>query len=136
MRSVWHIAVNMLVLFFFGRDVEGIYGRMEFLRIYLCLVVLSSLAWVMSQTVLDPGNSGTMVGASGAVMGVLVLFVLHFPRRLIYIWGVIPVPAWVLAILYVAQDLFGMTSSPDPMAREHVAHATHLAGAVRVVVLV
>jgi membrane associated rhomboid family serine protease len=128
-KSVWHILLNMIVLFFFGRDVEVIYGRMEFLRIYLCLVVLSSLAWVISQMALDPGN-GTMIGASGAVMGILVLYVLHFPRRLIYIWGVIPVPAWALAILYVAQDFFGITSTPDPMAPERVAYAAHLSGAL------
>ena len=129
--NVWHILINMLVLFFFGREVEGIYGRMEFLRIYLTLIVLSSLAWVISQTVLDP-NSGPMLGASGGVMGILVLYILHFPRRMIYIWGVIPVPAWLVGILFVAQNLIGMGTPRDPLGQDqmHVAYATHLAGAL------
>ena len=85
--DMWHILVNMLVLYFFGREVEAIYGRMEFLRIYLALIVLSSLAWVVSQNLWDRNAAG-MMGASGGVMGIMVLYILHFPRRMIYIWGV------------------------------------------------
>src|SRR6185295_20138825 len=44
--SVWHVGGNMLVLFICGRDVENIYGRSEFLKLYLSLVVLSGLVWL------------------------------------------------------------------------------------------
>ncbi len=42
-----HILFNMLFLFFLGRDVEAVYGRMEFLRIYLVSIVLAGLVWVL-----------------------------------------------------------------------------------------
>ncbi|HVU88070.1 MAG TPA: rhomboid family intramembrane serine protease [Pirellulales bacterium] len=126
--DMWHILVNMLVLFFFGRDVEAIYGRMEFLRIYLSLVVLSSLAWVVSQTIWDR-HAAAMMGASGAVMGIMVLYILHFPRRMIYIWGVFPVPAWALGILYVGSDFMGFVGPQHRGAGPRVAYETHLAGA-------
>ncbi len=125
-RDMWHILINMIVLYFFGRDVEAIYGRMEFLRIYLTLIVLSSLAWVISQTIWDR-NAAAMMGASGAVMGIMVLYIVHFPRRLIYIWGILPVPAWVLGILYVGSDFMGFLGGRG--AATHVAYETHLAGA-------
>jgi len=128
-RNAWHVLINMVVLFFFGRDVETIYGRMEFLRIYLCLIVLSSLAWVLSEMAIDELNA-TMLGASGGVMGIMMLFVLHFPKRLIYIWGVLPVPAWALGAVYVAQDVLGLGAGRDPRGGEQVANATHLAGAL------
>jgi membrane associated rhomboid family serine protease len=127
-RDMWHIAINMLVLFFFGRDVESIYGRMEFLRIYLMLIVMSSLAWVVSQTIWDRNASG-MMGASGAVMGILVLYVLHFPRRMIYIWGIFPLPAWLLGIFYVGSDFMGFIGPQGRGDGPQVAYETHLAGA-------
>ncbi|HEY4309272.1 MAG TPA: rhomboid family intramembrane serine protease [Pirellulales bacterium] len=126
-HNLAHILVNMLVLYFFGREVEGIYGRMEFLRIYLGLIVLSSLAWVLVHFV-EGEEFETMVGASGAVMGILVLYVLHFPKRMIYIWGVLPVPAWALAILYVGSDFLGFIGPPQ-RGGPRVAYETHLAGA-------
>jgi membrane associated rhomboid family serine protease len=127
-RALSHILINMLVLYFFGREVEGLYGRMEFLRIYLCLIVLSSLAWVTIHA-LEGSTNEAMLGASGAVMGIMVLYVLHFPRRMIYIWGVLPVPAWVLAIIYVGSDFLGFVGPADRGDGPRVAYETHLAGA-------
>ena len=69
-----------------------------------------------------------MLGASGAVMGIMVLYVLHFPRRMIYIWGVLPVPAWVLAIIYVGSDFLGFVGPADRGDGPRVAYETHLAG--------
>lgn len=127
--SIWHIGINMFTLWFFGRDVEGLYGRKEFLRVYLCLIVLSSLAWVVSQAAFA-GGTGELMGASGGVMGIIVLFVMNFPRRVIYIWGVLPVPAWVVGLIYVAQDLSGLNSGGAHGDGPRVAYEAHLAGAL------
>ncbi|HVC99133.1 MAG TPA: rhomboid family intramembrane serine protease [Pirellulales bacterium] len=127
--SVMHVGVNMFELWLFGTDIEAIYGKREFLRLYLSLIVLSSLAWVASENLLvHPAEPVPMLGASGAVSGVLVLFALHFPRRLIYIWGVLPVPAWLLCLLFLIQNLVGFD---QVLAGHHlgIAFATHLAGA-------
>jgi membrane associated rhomboid family serine protease len=126
---IMHVGINMFELWLFGRDIEAIYGKREFLRLYLSLIVLSALAWVVSENLfVRPANPVPMLGASGAVSGVLVLFALHFPRRLIYIWGVLPVPAWLLCLLFLIQNLVGfdqMMAGDDA----HIAYATHLAGA-------
>ena len=115
-----HILFNMLFLWVFGTDVETVYGKAEFLRIYLTAIVLAGVAW--AATVAASGGP-SLVGASGGIMCLMILFVLHFPRRLLYIWGVIPIPAWAIGTLYVVVDLFGMGSN------DMVAHVAHLAGA-------
>ncbi len=127
--SIWHIAINMFTLWFFGRDVENLYGRKEFLRVYLSLIVLSSLAWVVSDAAFNGGH-GKLMGASGGVMGIIVLFVMNFPRRVVYIWGILPVPAWVVGLIYVAGDLSGLTAGSAEVDGPHVAYEAHLAGAL------
>ena len=122
----WHILWNMLGLYFFGRPIEDIYGPREFLRIYLMLVVMSGLVWVLAEVAAGYQNLGhTCIGASGAVMGILILFVLHFPQQIIYLFGVFPLRAWVLGAIFLAVDILGAM----PAARnDHVAHTAHLAG--------
>jgi membrane associated rhomboid family serine protease len=120
-----HIAFNMIGLYFFGRDVEWRYGRKEFLSLYLLLIIFSGLGWVIVETITTHGMGGAnLIGASGAVTGVLLLFALNFPRRTVLLMFVIPVPAWVMAILLIVLDLQGA------LAREgNVAYVCHLAGA-------
>ena len=107
-------------------QVEGIYGSLEFLRIYLTLIVMSGLVWFLSTLAGVPGGAG-LEGASGAVMGVAMIFTLHFPTRLIYIWGVLPVPMWALMLMYIVIDLMGTTQHEHGYS---VAHVAHLAGAL------
>lgn len=124
--DMWHIVGNMFGLWLFGRDVEIIYGRREFLRIYLTMIVFSSLAWVISMNTAHAAEGGQhiMFGASGAVMGVTALFAIHYPLRPICIWGIFPVPAWLLCSLFVVADFMAATRREDA-----VAHEAHLAGA-------
>lgn len=124
--DMWHIVGNMFGLWLFGRDVEGIYGRKEFLRIYLTMIVFGSLAWLISVNTVHTAVRGgrIMYGASGAVMGITALFAIHYPRRPIYIWGVFPVPAWLLCSLFIVADFTAATRRDDS-----VAHEAHLAGA-------
>ena len=93
----------------------------EFLRIYLTAIVLAGLAWVVFATAV---GSPPLVGASGGVMALMILFVFHFPRRIFYIWGILPLPAWALGVMYVVFDLFGVANQGG-----QVAHVAHLAGA-------
>ncbi|HXT60616.1 MAG TPA: rhomboid family intramembrane serine protease [Pirellulales bacterium] len=125
--NILHVGLNMFGLWLFGRDIEVIYGKREFLRVYLTMIVVSSLAWLVATNLM--GRGGSMLGASGAVNGVMVLYVLHYPRRLFYFWGVFPVPAWVVCTLMIGQDLLGFNRSIQG-GREQVAYAAHLGGAV------
>jgi len=62
------------------------------------------------------------------VMAVFVLFVLHHPRQTLYIWGLFPVPAWLIGLIVVGFDLMRGFQASDT-GRDHVAWQAHLAGA-------
>jgi len=120
--SPFHLLFNMLTLWFFGREVEGVLGRAEFLRFYCTAIVVAGIAWIVAAWF--GGQGGRLVGASGGVMAVLAVFIWYFPRQTVLIWGVLPVPAWALGILYFLSDLQGATTGGS-----NVAHVAHLAGA-------
>ena len=120
--SPLHLLFNMLTLWFFGREVEGITGRAEFLRFYCTAIVVAGIAWVVAAQF--GGQGGRLVGASGGVMAVLAVFIWYFPRQTLLLWGVLPVPAWALGVLYFLSDLQGATTGGG-----NVAHVAHLAGA-------
>jgi hypothetical protein len=65
-----------------------------------------------------------IVGASGAIFGVQLGFALFWPRERIYIWGVLPIEAWLLVVLLTAMSLWAGFSG----ARDGVAHFAHLGG--------
>jgi membrane associated rhomboid family serine protease len=118
-----HLAFNMIGLFFFGRELETLYGRRQFLSVYLVLIVLSSAIWCGVE--LARGATDSMAyGASGAVTGVIVLFALHFPNRTIQLFMILPMPAWVLGVMVIVLDLLGAAQP-----REQIAYASHLGGA-------
>ena len=120
--SIFHIVFNMLTLWFFGRPVEAITGKTEFLRFYCMAIVVAGLAWVVGEHY--TGGGGRLVGASGGVMAVLAAFIWYYPRETVLIYGILPVPAWALGVLYLFSDLQGAGDRAS-----NVAHVAHLAGA-------
>lgn len=124
-RAPVHVLGNMLGLWFLGRDVEALYGRWEFLRLYLGMVVFGGLVWAALMLLQGAPADYSVIGASGAVVGVVVLFALHFPRRTILLFFVLPMPAWMLGVMIVLFDLFGAAGAGE----RNVAYPVHLAGA-------
>ena len=106
--SPGHIIGNMLGLWFLGRDIEDLYGRAEFYRLYLAMVVVGGVVWAAVNKISDP-SSPPAVGASAAVAGIVVLYALNFPRRTMLLFFVLPIPAWVLGVALVAGDILGAT---------------------------
>jgi membrane associated rhomboid family serine protease len=123
--SVRHLLFNMIALWIFGRDVETIYGKRLYVEVYLSLVVLASLVW-LSIHVLTSSGPAVAVGASGAITGIMVLYVLHYPTRTFLIWGVFPLPVWVIASLQLLQDIQGALNREGA---GNVAYTAHLGGA-------
>lgn len=123
----WHLISNMFMLWMFGRDVERVYGARQFLGIYLAAILLGSLTWVLREWLFTGIENnqppiGVLLGASGAVTAITILYCLQFPRRMILFMGFIPLPAWVFGIILI---LMNMTQiGPD-----NVAYDVHLAGA-------
>lgn len=128
-----HILFNMLGLWFLGRDVESLYGRKEFLRLYLALILVGGLVWAIAARLRGAPDGETVLGASGAVVGVVLLFAMNFPHRTLILFPLpIPVRAWVVGVFIVGIDLLraiSASANPDPLAENRVAYAVHLAGA-------
>lgn len=121
-QGLRHILLNMLGLFFFGVGVERAIGSREFVLFYFTTGILSAvLSFILYYFT---GNYRTfLLGASGAVYAVLFAYAVCFPRSMIFIWGIIPVPAPVLVLIYaVIEVMSGLFSTSN------VAHYTHLFG--------
>ena len=122
--SFWHIVWNMLFLWWFGSELEQMYGSREFLAFYLVSAVLGGLAFVLAQLA-GLGGFAAAVGASGAVTAVMVLYAIHFPTRTILLFFILPVPVWLVVVANVAMDSYVFVSG----VQTGVAVAVHLGGA-------
>jgi membrane associated rhomboid family serine protease len=114
-----HLLFNMIGLFFFGPRLESRLGSRGFLWLYF----LSGLGGAVFSLLF--ARQAAVVGASGAVYGVLLGFALFWPRERIYIWGILPVEAWLLATFLVFGSLYAGVS---PAAGSRTAHFAHLGG--------
>ncbi len=118
-----HILFNMLFLWWFGSDVEDLYGPREFMTFYLVSAFLGGVVYVLTNL---SGPAPPCLGASGAVTAVLVVCAMHFPTRIILLFFFLPVPIWLFVVFSVAQDMFGFLGG----AAGGVAVQVHLAGAL------
>jgi membrane associated rhomboid family serine protease len=118
-----HLAVNMLALWLFGRDVERVLGSRRFLFYYLACVVSAALMQLV--VAFASATAHPTVGASGGVFGLLLAYGLFFPyRRLLLLFPPIPMPAWLFVSLYALLELvLGVTGT-----QSGVAHFAHLGG--------
>ncbi|MEM1305626.1 MAG: rhomboid family intramembrane serine protease, partial [Planctomycetota bacterium] len=107
-----------------GRPLEERYGSREFLWFYLIAVVLGGLVWTLAELA-SPG-SAQVLGASGAVVALIVLFAFNFPHQTILVMLLFPVPAWVFGCFVVVSDVLNATRVENA---GQVAYAVHLAGA-------
>jgi membrane associated rhomboid family serine protease len=121
-----HIIFNMLAVWIFGTEVEPLVGRREFLRLYLVLIAVGGVAWALTAWLSGEPLETPLVGASAAVVGLVVMFVMQYPHRTILFMFVLPIPAWLLGVIMVGYDVFGAISrNPN----DNVAYVAHLAGA-------
>ncbi len=126
-ETVSHILFNMLFLWWFGKTLEVMYGQREFLLFYLAAALVASIAFMGLGWV--TGTSGSMIGASGAVMAVMMLYAIHYPRQLIMVFWVVPVEIRWVVVLYVIYESFPvlkLLAGEEMMTG--VAHAAHLGG--------
>jgi len=115
-----HLLFNMVTLFFFGRIIEQVLGSWLFAGLYLSALVVSILPTYLAN-VRNPAYRS--LGASGAVSAVLFAFILLAPWTTIYLF-VLPVPAIVFAVAYVAYSVWSQRRGQD-----NVNHSAHLWGA-------
>ncbi len=115
--NLTHLFFNMLALFFFGPILERRIGSMRFLALFFGSGILAGLA----QVIVFPASA--VLGASGAIFGVLGALTVLMPDMVIYLYFV-PIKMVYATILFAALDLFPMLAgTPDG-----IAHIAHLAG--------
>lgn len=112
-----HILFNMFALWMFGVEIENYWGSNRFLTYYMTTGIGAGLC----QIFLFPESS--VVGASGAVYGVLLAFGMMFPDRIIFVSFIVPMKAKYFVLIYGAIELFTGITSLD-----NVAHFAHLGG--------
>ena len=119
--SIWHVLINMFVLWMFGSELERLWGKEHFLKFYFVTGVGAGLV-----TMIIGLNSMTpIVGASGAVYGVLLAYGLTYPNRTVYLYGIIPIKSlWFV----IGIGVIAFMSSFDNVSQ--ISHLTHLSGMV------
>lgn len=118
----WHVAINMFVLWMFGSELEMVWGRKEFLRYYFVTGIGSGLIWLL----FNIGNQySILIGASGAIYGVLVAYGLMFPNRIIYLYFLFPIKVkWFVIVIGVIAFFSSMNTASN------ISHITHLSGMI------
>ncbi|MCA9259688.1 MAG: rhomboid family intramembrane serine protease, partial [Planctomycetales bacterium] len=146
-NDIGHILINMLMLGMFGLHLERRYRREEFLTFYLTAIVFAGLAWslveyfvegphvvvnaVTGQPAVDPQSGGPLlrwspvVGASGGIAALVVLFACNYPHQQVLFMFLFPMPMWLVAVIGVILDARGAVARSG-----NVAFTAHLAGAV------
>lgn len=131
--GIWHLLGNMWFLWIFGDNLEGKIGHFRFLLFYLLCGVFSMLIYTFFTTdVTTP-----VVGASGAISGVLGGYLIYFPRNkikavvpLLFFWTIVSIPAVVYVILWFIYQLVSMGVD------QSVAYIGHIGGFLTGLVLV
>ncbi|HEY7658331.1 MAG TPA: rhomboid family intramembrane serine protease [Burkholderiales bacterium] len=137
--SWMHLLGNMWFLWIFGNNIEDSMTRPRFLAFYL----LTGLAAALAQVVANPASTVPMVGASGAISGVMGAYLLLFPK--VRVFTMVPIgfyltsialPAWVMLIYWAVLQLFGGFTSIVAGQEGGVAFWAHLGGFIAGLVLV
>ena len=136
--SWMHLIGNMWFLWLFGNNVEDAMGRLRFVVFYL----LCGLAAALAQVITNPGSAIPMVGASGAISGVMGGYLVLFPRVRVFcllILGFfvtsVALPAWVMLLYWLGiQFVSGLAAFGGDVGG--VAFWAHVGGFVAGLVLV
>lgn len=115
----FHVFFNMLMLFFFGPPLEARWGGREFIKFYTLCGIGGALFTLIF-------GGGTIIGASGAVFGVLLAYALNWPDNLIWIYAIFPIKAKYLVLILGALSFFSAFSG----RADGIAHFAHLGGLV------
>ncbi len=120
-----HLFLNAFVLWQFGFTVEKLYqtkfgffeGMAIFLGVYIALAILSSIPTFIKYKN-NPNYSS--IGASGVISGLLFIYILYYPMNILLIYGIIPMPAFLMGILYLGYSWWASKKQTDGI--DHEAH--------------
>jgi len=120
----FHLLMNMLILWFFGSEIEMKMGERRFLFFFLLCGVGGAVANIAVSYLFFPARiATTVIGASGAVYGILAAYGLFFRDRYLLLLFIFPVKA-----MYFALIMFGLELAMGFQQKDLVAHFAHLGG--------
>lgn len=127
--GLWHLLLNMLVLWMFGCDIERAWGRIRFYRYYLITGVGAALCIVLIKFAASIGGISRSdiptVGASGAIFGVLIAAAILFPDRQVWLFPFpVTLPMRAFAFIMGLIAFFGSLGSSG----DGISHVAHLGG--------
>lgn len=120
--GVTHLLFNLLALWMFGGELENYWGARKFLIYFF----FCGIGAAISSVLFNPYQFIPIIGASGAIYGILLAFGWLFPNRPIYIYFLFPIPAKYMVIIYGLIELFASMEGTGG----GIAHLTHLGGLV------
>ena len=123
--GVGHLFWNMLILFFMGRAIEPEFGRKRFIILYIAYGYVAAYGFALQGVIGTLAPGAPAIGASGAILGLVVTFGFRFPDARVFLMFV-PVTGKVLALIMVGLDLLGILASQGTSG---TAYSIHLAGA-------
>lgn len=118
--GIFHLLINMFILWMFGTTLESTWGTRRFLRFYFICGVGAGIL----NAAVTPGSPIPTVGASGAIYGLLMAFGILFPNQIILVWGIFPVKAKFFVIGIGAVEFLSAIST----THSSIAHFAHLGG--------
>lgn len=117
--DLWHILFNMLALWLFGKELETIWGSTKFLKYYFICGIGAGLTFLFF-------SKGSVIGASGAVFGLLLAFGMTFPDQIILMSLIFPIKAKYMVVIY---GIITFMNIARPSG-DGIAHLAHLGGMV------
>jgi len=120
--GLWHLAVNMLMLWLFGPAIESAWGRKRFLFYYFFTGIGAGLCSFITGL----GSDIPVVGASGAIFGILVAYAMMYPETVILLFFIFPMKIKQAVVVLAGINLLGAVSSPG----SGIAYFAHLGGAL------
>lgn len=123
--SYVHLILNVFVLYQFGAVVEGrlirtlglVPGSTVFLTMYLLILILSCLPTYFKHR---NNASYASIGASGAISGILFVYIYHYPNAMLSLYFIIPIPAFLFGLLYLLYSWWAAKNTSDGI--DHDAH--------------
>jgi len=117
----FHVFMNMFVLWMFGSEMESIWGSREFIKYYFITGIGSGIIWLL----LNISNSySVLIGASGAIYGILLAYGLMFPNRKVLIYFLFPIKVKYFVILLGSVAFISSIGDSG----SNISHLTHLSG--------
>jgi membrane associated rhomboid family serine protease len=117
--SILHIIFNMIGLITFGSDIEERFGSKKFLQYYLIMGIVSGLCHALF-------ISNPVLGASGAIWGVMMIYALFNPNTILHLYFLIPVKVkYIIGVFFSIELYLALIGSNDG-----VSHVAHVGGAL------